>query len=240
MQLGIFGYGKMGRAVERIANERGHVIRVLSDTGNDLENGDLDCVIDFTDAAVAPGILRKCIDSGIPVVSGTTGWTPLLPEVQAYCRSHSGAMIWAPNFSVGMYITFAINRLLALMMEKRAEYNPSLVETHHTEKRDAPSGTAIALAEQIIETLSRKQGWTLADDPSSVSDDSLAIRARRTADVKGQHRVSYQGPHDIISLEHEALSRDGFALGAVIAAEWLARRTGVYTFDDVLSDLFRG
>lgn len=237
MQVGIAGHGKMGKAVERIAEERGHGISVLplplSDNG--ILSG-IDCVIDFTHADVAPEIVRTCIDTGVPVVSGTTGWNAGIAEAYDYCREKGGAMLWAPNFSVGMHILFSLNEMLADVMEHRSEYEVSIYEAHHTEKKDAPSGTAIALASQIIDILSRKADWKLTGSGQQ-SDADLMIEAERIPDVKGIHEVQYRGPHDILSIRHEALSRDGFALGAVLAAEWLAGKAGVFRFSDVLSDL---
>ncbi len=239
MQIGISGYGKMGKAVERIAQSHGHSIRVLP--VRDLEQCDmhgLSCVIDFTSAEAAPDIIRACVDRHVPVVSGTTGWNAVMGSVLDYCRAHRGTVLWAPNFSIGMQIMFFVNRLLARIMAKRAEYDVRISEAHHTEKKDAPSGTAIALAEQILVAISRKKVWQLTDGILADDTGILPVTAERIPGVRGIHDIIYQSPHDVISLKHEALSRDGFALGAVVAAEWLKGRHGVFSFEDVISDLF--
>lgn len=238
MRIGIAGYGKMGRAVERIAQERRHETVVLQRHGEDYTlQPDIDCVIDFTHASATPLLIRQCICAGIPVVSGTTGWDAEQGEVFAFCKEKSGALLWSPNFSVGMHIVYELNRRLAQMMHSFPEYDVTILEAHHTEKKDKPSGTAIALAGQILSFLKRKTKWVLSNDPdtSDAEDPTLHIYAERTPDVKGIHRITYAGSHDVISLRHKALSRDAFAQGAVVAAEWLTEgRKGVFTFADVM------
>lgn len=226
----------MGKAVERIALERGHSVQIISprmDFSDALK--DWDCAIEFTHASVAPEVIRTCIRQGIPVVSGTTGWDGVRPDIELYCREKNGTMLWSPNFSIGMHIVFEINKTLAALMNARPEYEVEILETHHTEKKDKPSGTAIALANQIIERLDRKTHWELrADDRPEA--EALEVISERIPDVKGIHRVTYRGPYDIISLRHKALSRDAFALGAVLSAEWLTGKKGVFTFVDVIRD----
>ena len=234
MKIAIVGYGKMGKAVERIARERGHSTEVVRYDGQlppQAENAN--CVIEFTHASVAPEILRACIDHSIPIVSGTTGWDDRLHMIIEYCNAKNGSMLWAPNFSIGMHIVFEMNKLLATIMDRRQEYDVHILEAHHTEKKDKPSGTAIKLANQIIDGLRRKSRWIL-DENGNIADDTLPVTAERVPDVKGIHRITYRGPYDVISLRHKALSRDAFALGAVLSAEWLAGKKGVYTFSDVL------
>jgi 4-hydroxy-tetrahydrodipicolinate reductase len=237
MQIGISGYGKMGKAIERVALSRHHDIRIVP-KGKPISDLDqADCIIEFTRTEVAPGIVRECIDAGVPVISGTTGWASELESMRTYCLEHGGAMLWAPNFSIGMHITFALNKALAKMMDKRHEYDVAIHEIHHTEKKDAPSGTAIALADQIIGIVDRKTSWKLIPEAGAVDPSELAIRADRIPDVKGDHQIAWSGPDDTISIRHEAKSRDGFALGAVIAGEWIKGKTGVFTFEDVLRDI---
>lgn len=238
MLIAISGYGKMGKAVERIALERSHQVAVLDIRQHEILIPDKTAsVIDFTNAEIAPSIIRTCIESGVPVVSGTTGWNAGLADMRAFCAQKKGAFLWAPNFSVGMYVTFAVNQYLAGMMGNLEEYDVRISETHHTAKKDAPSGTAIALAEQILGRLPRKSSWALQTGEDSSLADILQIRAERLAEVRGMHTISYEGPHDVISVTHEALSRDGFALGAVLAAEWIAGKQGAFGFEDVMADL---
>jgi 4-hydroxy-tetrahydrodipicolinate reductase len=237
MIVGISGHGKMGQAVERIAVARSHSVHILSKDLDPSECGGLDAIIEFTNAGAAPLVVRRGIEAGIPVISGTTGWSNEFDAIHTYCIERNGAMLWAPNFSVGMHIAFALNKALAKMMNTRTEYDVSIYEIHHTEKRDAPSGTAIALADQILHYLDRKTDWRLTDDTIPADSLILPIEALRIPDVKGDHRVVWKGPSDIISIRHEALSRDGFALGAVLAAEWIGGKSGVFTFDDVLRDI---
>jgi 4-hydroxy-tetrahydrodipicolinate reductase len=219
-----------------VALDRKHDVIIVNsrDPIGELTN-ELSCAIEFTNAEAAPNLIRTCVDKGIPVVSGTTGWDSERAMTQAYCLEHLGTMLWSPNFSVGMNIVFEINKQLAKLMNLRPEYDVEILESHHTEKKDKPSGTAIALANQVLGYLDRKKQWQLADDKAA-SDETLSIIAERVPDVKGIHRVTYSGPHDIISIRHKALSRDAFALGAVIAAEWLVgRETGIFSFADVLA-----
>lgn len=234
MKLGILGYGRMGQAVEKQAIARGHSRLILSGEAwsAQLDAERPDCVIDFTHATFAPEAIITCFRAGIPVVSGTTGWNAGLDEIRAQCVTHDSAFCWSPNFSVGMHIVFHLNRELARVMQRFAQYDPEIVEVHHTGKKDSPSGTAIALAEQIIDRLDRKAHWVnhQADAP-----DTLGIVSQREADVKGTHTVSYRSDEDSCILEHRAFNREGFALGAVIAAEWLPGKKGNFRFEDVLA-----
>lgn len=234
MKLGIIGYGKMGKEVERQASIKDHSCVILSipAIAEQLQKERIDCAIDFSHADVAIDAILTCLEAGISVVSGTTGWNERLPEVIASARKHETGFCWAPNFSLGMHITFHLNRVLADIMNRYPEYTPSMLEIHHTEKKDSPSGTAIALAGQIIERIDRIREWR--ETESDVPSDTLPIEARREFDVKGIHRVSYQGPHDTISIRHHALSRDGFAAGAVLAAEKLKGKIGYHAFEELL------
>ena len=229
MRIGILGYGKMGKAVERQSVKRGHTPLLLDTRAK--SRPDVDCVIDFTHADIAPDLIRHFLDLHIPVVSGTTGWNDQLPDVEQHCRGISGAFCWSPNFSVGMHIVFHLNKILAGIMDQQAAFSPEILEVHHTAKVDRPSGTAIALAEQILERIDRVGQWSLEQ---TVDNARLRIDSERTEDVKGIHRVTYKGPHEAISIRHHALSRDGFAEGAVLAAEWLIKKSGCFRFEDVL------
>ena len=235
MHIGLFGHGKMGKATELLARARGHNVTILPTRNlpSDWTPGDIECIIDFTEAGVARKSLPVFIRAGIPVVSGTTGLGSSLDEIRALCMQLKGAFLHAPNFSPGMHIMFHMNRELARIMNHFPEYKVSLLEKHHSEKRDAPSGTALTLADQVIEALDRVNSW--AFEPGT--EDEMRITATREGDLKGTHRVSYECPADIISIRHHAVSRDGFASGAVMAAEWLAGRTGNYSFADVMSDV---
>lgn len=232
MRIGLSGYGRMGKAVEKQALTQGHEVVVINPY--DLPDALPDCVIDFSHAASAPQVIRDLLSAGVPVVSGTTGMLESLPALRNYCTEVNGAFLWSPNFSVGMQVTFHVNRVLARLTKDHG-YTPHILEIHHTGKQDSPSGTAIALAQQLISELEHKTHWVNAasDDP-----DAIEIESQRTGDEKGIHRVSYHGPFDTISLRHHALSRDGFAAGAVLAAEWLLGRSGCFEFKDVLD--FKG
>ncbi len=233
MIIGIIGYGKMGQAVEKQAVKRGHSFVLLSSLDPPRSHGfdSVDCVIDFSHASVADKAIRACLDKGVPVVSGTTGWNDRIPEVRDYCLGIGGTFCWSPNFSIGMQITFHLNRVLADIMQEHPQYKPEMLEVHHLEKKDAPSGTAIALAEDIVERLDRLRMWKLGTS----DNDVISIEAKREADVKGIHRVSYVSDADTISLRHHALSRDGFAQGSVYAAEQIYQKKGVFTFSDILN-----
>lgn len=230
MKIALLGYGKMGRTIERLAQERGHeiVLRVTED----VENADLqlaDVAIDFSVPDAAFKNITTCFEKNVPVVSGTTGWLKKYPEAVEMCKEHNSAFIYASNFSLGVNLFFELNKKLAEMMKNFPEYRVAIEEIHHTQKLDAPSGTAITLAEQIIEN-SNKKGWKL----ESASEEEIPVTAKRIENVPGTHTISYESPVDTIKIEHIAHSRDGFALGAVVAAEWLQHKKGVFTMKDVL------
>ena len=226
----------MGKAVEIIALERGHTVSILPlpHPGTSKEFSGIDCAIDFSHHEVALTAITECLAAGMRVVSGTTGWNRKLEDAKRICAEHHGTLCWSPNYSLGMNITLHINGLLADIMNQFDEYAPHLLEIHHKEKKDTPSGTAIAMANQVIDRIDRLNKWQIKT-AKLVSKDTLPIDARREKDVKGIHRMTYESKHDTISLRHHALSRDGFALGAIIAAEWLEGKTGFFTFDDVLN-----
>ncbi|HMO40686.1 MAG TPA: 4-hydroxy-tetrahydrodipicolinate reductase [Saprospiraceae bacterium] len=236
MKIALIGYGKMGQAIERLATEQGHtvVLRINVDNTADLNRANLrqaDVAIEFSQPESAFANIRSCLEAGVPVVSGTTGWLERLPEAQTLCQQLGGAMIHATNFSIGVNIFFALNRFLANMMEQQPQYDVHLREIHHTQKLDAPSGTAITLAEGILKALARKNTWV---NRSAAAPAELSILSERTDPAPGTHEVIYRSPIDTISISHEAHSRDGFALGAIAAAAWLIGKQGVFTMQDVL------
>lgn len=234
MKIALLGYGKMGQVIERIALERGHeiVLRKKSgDTFAGLENADVAIDFSIPDAAVAN--ISACLNGNIPVISGTTGWLEHYPKMAGLCESRNGAFIYGSNFSLGVNLFFALNEQLAKMMAKFPQYKVSMEEIHHTQKLDAPSGTALSLAKDIIEN-SDYSSWALPTATPAKSDE-IPIDAKRIENVPGTHTVFYDSIVDSIEIKHTAHSREGFALGAVIAAEWLLGKTGIFTMKDVLN-----
>lgn len=230
MKLALIGYGKMGKTIERLALEVGHEIVYIKDQGE--EHGDLkqaEAAIEFSVPEAAKRNIQECLMAGVPVVSGTTGWLDDYPEMVKLCEERNGSFIYASNFSIGVNIFFSLNKKLAKMMKKWADYKVNMTEIHHTEKKDAPSGTAISLAEGIIEN-SEYVDWSLKSDNPGV----IEITALREGDVKGTHHINYRSDIDEISIQHRAHSREGFAKGAILAAEWLKGKSGVYNMKDVL------
>lgn len=237
MKIALIGYGRMGQAIEAIAKERGHEIVLTIDVDNqhDLTKENLrkvDVAIEFTIPASALDNYKTCFASGVPVVSGTTGWLDRKAEVLDEMKKHQGTFFYASNFSLGVNLFFALNKKLAELMKVRPEYNISMEEVHHTKKLDAPSGTAITLAEDLFEIHPGKKSWTL-DTPKS--DDEMHIEAIREGDVPGIHRIKYESDIDYIEIEHSAKSRQGFALGAVLAAEFSADKKGLISMNDLLN-----
>ena len=231
MKIALLGYGKMGKEIEKIAISRGHeiILKKSSQTSFEgLENADV--AIDFSLPTTAVENISTCFENNIPVVSGTTGWLEHYNEMVALCEQKNGSFIYGSNFSVGVNIFFELNDYLAKLMSKLNNYNVSMEEIHHTQKLDAPSGTAISLANGIIEN-SRYENWTL-ENPET---NEIQIEAKRIANVPGTHSVFYRSEVDEIEIKHEAFSRQGFALGAVIAAEWLSNKKGIYSMKDVLN-----
>ncbi len=230
MKIALFGYGKMGKTIERLAIERGHevVARIDHEHNDDFTNADV--AIDFSIPAAAFKNISNCIQHDLPIVSGTTGWLDQYHEVVALCKEHNGAFIYASNFSLGVNLFFELNKTLAKMMAPFTDYQIQMEEIHHIQKLDAPSGTAISLAEGIIDQ-SSKTNWSLdvTNDPNSVP-----IVAKRIENVPGTHRVVYDASVDQIEIKHTAKNRDGFALGALVAAEWLQNKKGIFTMKDVL------
>jgi len=237
MKIAILGYGKMGQIIEKIAQERGHNILLKINQHNidelSIENlKKVDVVIDFSTPESAKTNIILSIDANKPIISGTTGWLDDYNEVKDYCIKNDGAFLYASNFSLGVNLFFELNKNLAKLMKKHQQYQINLTEIHHSEKLDAPSGTAISLAEQIISESDIKNKWTLN---SENSDEELKIDTQRKGNITGTHSVNYRSETDSISIKHEAHSRNGFALGAVIAAEWMINKKGVFSMHDVLS-----
>jgi len=231
MNIALFGYGKMGRMIEKIAMERGHHIIARIDVGTtEIDYSEMDVAIDFSMPTAAFGNIKQCVENGVPIVSGTTGWLNDYDNAVAFCNEHKGAFIYASNFSLGVNIFFELNENLAKMMKKLEQYKVSLEEIHHTQKMDAPSGTAITLAEGIIAN-SRYKNWNLEQDRV----DEITIVSKRVAEVPGTHIVDYESSVDSIAIRHTAHNREGFALGAVVAAEWIIGKTGVFSMRDVLN-----
>lgn len=231
MKIALLGYGKMGKVIERIALERGHEIvlqKTSTSTFDGLEKADV--AIDFSVPLSAVENISACLNSSIPVISGTTGWLEHYTEMVALCEEKNGAFIYGSNFSLGVNLFFQLNENLAKMMSKFHQYKVSMEEIHHTQKLDAPSGTAISLANGIIEN-SDYTSWTLNQN---ATENELHIDALRIENVPGTHSVFYTSEVDTIEIKHTAHSRDGFAFGAVIAAEWLEGKKGVFSMKDVL------
>lgn len=250
MKAAIIGYGKMGREIERILAQRGHDVALVIDIDNaaDLDAAHLagvDVAIEFTTPATAYRNIRTCLECDVAVVSGTTGWTERLPELQALCRERGGAMFYASNYCLGVNLMFRLNRQLAAMIGRVGGYGVRIEEVHHTQKKDAPSGTAITLAEGIIENLPAKEGWVnyapgiehaarRVDRSEDTPADCIEIRSVREGMVPGIHTVSYESEDDILELRHTIKNRRTLALGAVVAAEFLCGKQGVYGMEDLL------
>ena len=231
MKIALLGYGKMGQTIERIALERGHEIVLKKDEFNTYEGlSNADVAIDFSIPAVAVENISNCFYANVPVISGTTGWLEHYDAMVALCKDKNGAFISSSNFSLGVNLFFELNEYLAKMMSKFGSYSVEMEEIHHTQKLDAPSGTAISLAKGIIEN-SDYSSWTL----EKAKENQIQIEAVRTENVPGTHTVTYKSVVDTIEIKHTAHNRDGFALGAVIAAEWIVGKHGIFTMKDVLN-----
>ncbi|MCS6967174.1 MAG: 4-hydroxy-tetrahydrodipicolinate reductase [Cytophagales bacterium] len=237
MKILLLGYGKMGRAIEAIALRKGHQIIQKIDIHNrdqlqHYRQGDADVAIEFTSPEAVVSNLEFCLAHHLPVVCGTTGWLSEFQHISERFRQHGGALFYAPNYSIGVNILFALNRFLARLMASQPQYRPTIVEVHHTEKKDAPSGTAIALAEAILPFFQSLKGWELTPN---AQENQLPITAIRQPDIFGIHTVTYQSTIDTIEIKHVAHSREGFAQGALWAAEWLIGKKGVFGMEDMLS-----
>ncbi|MEN8928884.1 MAG: 4-hydroxy-tetrahydrodipicolinate reductase [Flavobacteriales bacterium] len=236
MKIALLGYGKMGKEIEKIAIEKGHNIglKVTSDNAefSPAELLGIDVAIEFSRPEFAVSNIKKCFDANVPVVVGTTGWYDYLDEIETICIARNQTLLYATNFSVGVNLFFKLNTQLAQLMNNHSEYKVEVEEIHHTQKLDAPSGTGISIAEQIIENNKVKQKWV---GDISEKESELEIISKREDDVPGTHSVFYKSSVDEIEIKHTAHSRSGFANGALLAAEWIAKnKDGIYSMQDVL------
>lgn len=231
MKIALLGYGKMGKTIETIALKRGHTIVIKASATTAYNITDADIAIDFSLPDVAFNNISNCINNSIPVISGTTGWLDDYNTIETLCKEKKGAFIYASNFSLGVNVFFELNKTLAKMMSTLQQYNVSMEEIHHTQKLDEPSGTAISLANDIISNHKSYKTWNL--DTSETN--AIPIAAKRIENVHGTHTITYKSEVDTIDITHTAHNREGFALGAVVAAEWLLGKTGVFTMKDVLN-----
>ncbi len=237
MRIALIGYGKMGKEIEQIALSRGHKIVSIIDINNieDMKSEafcSADVAIEFTSPAVAVENYKRCFDAGVAVVSGTTGWANHWDEIKTIVEKEGKTFFWTSNFSRGVNIFFALNRYLAKIMDRFPEYNVSMEEVHHTQKLDAPSGTAITLAEGIIENLGRKDKWVKEIEEA---DNEMAIHSIREGAVPGIHTINYESEADIITIRHDSKSRKGLAMGAVLAAEFTCGKKGLLGMKDMFT-----
>ena len=231
MNIALFGYGKMGKMIEQVAISRGHkIVAKIDENTEHIDFGIIDVAIDFSMPDAAFENITNCLNNNVPIISGTTGWLNKYEDAVSICKQKNGAFIYASNFSLGVNIFFELNNYLAKMMQNLPEYKVSIEEIHHTQKLDAPSGTAITLAEGVIEHSAYKQ-WKLDEK----SDGTLPITAKRIGQTPGTHTVNYENKVDSIEIKHTAHNREGFALGAVIAAEWIIGKNGIFSMRDVLN-----
>lgn len=235
MNIALLGFGKMGKAIEKIALQRGHVITQKLGRGDSLHLENIDVAIDFSLPEAAVTNITSCLDVGVPVISGTTGWLNHYEDMVALCVEKKGAFLYASNFSVGVNLFFELNKKLAILMNNQLDYEVGLEEIHHTQKLDAPSGTAITTAEGIIQNAHHTDWYLQESNTQEFSNTKVPIQSVREDAVPGTHTITYKSEVDTITISHEAHSRAGFALGAVIAAEWLLGKKGVFSMRDVLN-----
>lgn len=238
MRIALIGYGKMGRMIEELAISRGHeiVLRVGIENVGEFTSENLqqaNVAIEFTAPESAFPNVMKCLEAGVPVVSGSTGWNNHIAEAKAYCQNQNGSFIHSSNYSIGVNLFFELNKQLARLMAAHTEYKVSIREIHHTQKKDAPSGTAVTLAELVIANLPGKTSWALGDNNQP---SVIPITAERIDPAPGTHHVKYASDIDDIEIIHTAHNRKGFALGAILAAEYIAGRKGVFSMSDVLAN----
>ena len=239
MKIALIGYGKMGKTIEQIALSKGHEIVARIDFNDELTIktlNNVDVAIEFTQPASAPNNLIKCFDAGVPVVCGTTGWLSDYENIVAQCKDKKGSFFYASNYSLGVNIFFEINKRLAHIMNNYTQYEVSMTEIHHTQKLDAPSGTAITLADDILKNLERKHQWVSipTSDARPLTSEDLVIESKRKDPTPGTHIVQYISEVDTIEISHTAHSRIGFAMGALTAAEWIVGKKGVFGMKDLL------
>ncbi len=240
MNIALIGYGKMGKVIEEVALSRGHQIVAKSNRENPVEAIDfskVDVAIEFTAPELAVKHIFYCVERNVPIIVGTTAWSNQLDEVTDFVKRNNGSLLHASNFSIGVNIFFDINRRLAKLMEAHGNYAATLEETHHTQKLDAPSGTAITLANDMMRSNANLSSWVHKEEEQpTVNPGQIALTSYRKPDVPGTHAISYTSEIDTIEIKHTAHNRKGFALGSVIAAEWLFDKKGVYTMSDVITD----
>ena len=240
MNILLLGYGKMGKTIEQTALKRNHRItcKINANNSSELQNissEKVDVAIEFTKPGAAYGNIKFCIENNIPVVSGTTGWLDKKEEIDKLCKKNGGSFFYASNFSIGVNLLFHFNKLIACMMNNYLQYDVSLEETHHTEKLDAPSGTAISLVNDIIGSIDRKKKWVNVKSSSGSSkSEEVIIVSKRENNIPGTHIIKYDSDVDSIAIKHTAHSRVGFAEGAVLAAEWMIGKKGVFGMEDML------
>ncbi len=237
LQIALIGYGKMGKAIEKLALARNHMVSVIIDNEMQWETegdrlADCDVAIEFSTPSAAPENIRKCFGYHVPVITGTTGWLNELPALESLCQKEKQTLFHASNFSIGVNFFFELNRCLAGMLSEMDGYRPRITETHHTQKLDAPSGTAITLAGDIIRARKGLVKWGNADD--HLPDNVLPVKAYRIESITGTHIVSYESVIDSIEIKHTAHDRSGFAEGALLAAQWVQGKQGVFTMKDLL------
>lgn len=243
MKIALIGYGKMGKAIEEIALQKGHeiVLRITDQNLDELTSENIkkaDVAIEFTTPQSAIHNILLCFETGVPVVSGTTGWLSHIEKVEEKCKEFDGSFLYASNFSIGVNIFFELNKKLASLMREQVSYDISIEEIHHTEKKDAPSGTAITLAEEIIAVSAQKNKWMLREvqnDRVSEQNNELIIRSKRIDPAAGTHTVKYTSGIDDIEIIHTAHNRKGFAAGALLAAEFIHNKKGIFRMKDVLN-----
>ncbi len=239
MNIALIGYGKMGKAIEKIAEERGHKIVLICNSEVSVQHADfsnVDIAIEFTQPDLAIKHIDFCLDNKIPVVVGTTGWNEHIEYVENKVKELEGSLLHASNFSIGVNIFFELNKKLAQLMSGNTDYTASIEEIHHLQKLDSPSGTAITIADGILENNTDYLSWVLGKDEVPYTNrNQLSLTSYRLPDVPGTHSVKYSSSIDTIEISHEAHSRKGFALGAVIAAEWLQNKQGTFKMNDVLN-----
>ena len=234
MKILLIGHGKMGQAIEEFAIQRGHSLVATVDVNDTLmptlaEQADV--AIEFTHPDAAFDNIKFCLEHNLPVLSGTTGWLDQYPQIEEICKKNKGTFLYASNFSIGVNLFFKLNRFLANLIKPQSVYKPSMVEVHHTHKKDAPSGTAITLAEGIIRENEHYTSWK---SDSKVASNEIPISSERIGEIPGTHKITYKSKVDQISIEHEAFSREGFVQGAVFVAEWLPTQKGILNIDDFL------
>ncbi len=239
MKIALIGYGKMGKAIEKLALAKGHQITAIVDSQNSIENtnfDDVDVAIEFTRPELAVKHMNFCLEIGLPIIVGTTAWQNELKIITENVSKYNGALVHASNFSIGVNLFFEMNKKLAKIMEAHPAYKLEMTEIHHTQKLDKPSGTAVTLAEEIIKQNTNYKNWRLAESNELENEKEFFIHALREENVPGTHIINYSSPIDSIQIQHIAHTRDGFALGAILAAEWIKNKKGIFTMKDVLQN----